>query len=279
VTPHVPAGNGAAAWGLTLSPVVAAAGLYLWGRLRLSRSGIGWPAGRTWAALAGSACVAAALAPPLADRDGYFPAHVVGHLLLAMLAPLLLALSAPVTLALRALPRGSGWAGAPRTLLLGALHSRSARVLTWPVTVVVLEVGSLYALYLGPLFGWMHEQPWLHLFVHAHMFLSGCLLSWLLVGPDPLPHRPSTRARVLVLLLVAGSHDVLAKVMYAVALPAAGPVEQVRLGAQWLFYGGDLVELLLAVALMTAWYRRTGRRVAHERRRAPAPVAVRAGRA
>jgi putative membrane protein len=276
VSPHAPAAGGTAAWALALSPVLVAAALYLWGRRRLSRAGIAWAAGRTWAALGGLGCVAAALAPPLADRAGSFPVHVAQHLLLAMLAPLLLALSAPVTLALRALPRGGGAAGAARALLLGALHSRTARGLTRPATVVVLEVGSVYAFYLGPVFGWVHEQPWLHLLVHAHMFLTGCLLSWLLVGPDPLPHRPSTRARVLVLLCVAGSHDVLAKVMYAHALPtAAGPVDQVRLGAQWLFYGGDVVEVLLVVALMTAWYRRSGRRMAHERRRARAPVAVR----
>ncbi|NEK95157.1 cytochrome c oxidase assembly protein [Modestobacter muralis] len=246
-----------------------AALLYVLARRRLVSRGGAWPAARTWAALGGMLCLAVALTPPLADRTGYFPAHVAQHLLTVMLAPLLLALSAPVTLALRSLPVVPGPTGAPRRLLLEFLHSPLLRVLTTPLVVAVLEVGSLYGLYLTPLFGALHDHAWLHVLVHTHMFLSGCLLSWLLVSPDPMPHRPSVTVRVVLLIVVAGGHNILAKLMYARALPAgAGPVEEVQLGAQWMYYGGDLIDVLLAVALLAGWYRRSGRALRHERRRA-----------
>jgi len=269
---HEHAGSDAASgWVLALLPVSVAALLYLLARGRLVSGGGTWPAGRLWAALGGLTCLAVALTPPLAGRTGYFPAHIAQHLLTVMLAPLLLALSAPVTLALRSLPVAPGPAGAPRRLLLEFLHSRLVRVLTTPLVVAVLEVGSLYGLYLTPLFGALHQHPWAHLLIHTHMFLSGCLLSWLLISPDPMPHRPSITVRVVLLIVVAGSHNVLAKLMYAHALPAAaGPVEEVRLGAQWMYYGGDLIDVLLAVALLGTWYRRSGRALRHEQRRTAA---------
>jgi len=104
--------------------------------------------------------------------------------------------------------------------------------------------------------------------VHAHMFLAGCLFSWYVVGRDPMPRRPGTLARAMVLFLVAGSHDLLAKLMYAHALPVAGgSPDPIRDGARLMFYGGEVIDLLLATALMTQWYARTGRQLHHTRRR------------
>jgi putative membrane protein len=179
-----------------------------------------------------------------------------------MLAPLLLAWSAPVTLALRTLPRR------PRRALLGALHSRPVRVLSLPAVVVALELGSLAVLYLTPLYGSVHADRVLHVLVHGHMVLTGCLVSWLLAGVDPMPGRPSTPVRLGVLVLLAGGHAVLAKLVYADPPVALGAVEEVRRGAELLYYGGDVVELLLAVSVMAEWWRRSGRRLRAEQRRA-----------
>lgn len=194
-----------------------------------------------------------------------FPVHVAQHLLLAMLAPFLLALGAPVTLALRTLPR----AGHRR--LLEVLHSRAARVLTLPPLILVLDIGGMYAYYLGPLFATSHVHPWLHLVVHTHMFFAGCLLSWYVVGRDPIPRRTSTRNTVIVLILAAGSHDLLSKLMYAHLLPhGGGTPDQIRAGSQIMFYGGDAIDVALTLAIMITWYTRAGRQLAHDRRRAAA---------
>ncbi|SDS41206.1 cytochrome c oxidase assembly protein [Actinopolymorpha singaporensis] len=255
---------------LALVPVVAGAVAYGRAAGRLRARGVRWPWRRTAAAAAGLAGLLAILTPvltltPLMPPGAHFPVHVVRHLVLAMLAPLLLALSAPVTLALRTL------GGDARRLLLALLHSRVVRVVTLAPVVLVLEVGGMYAFYLTPLFAAAGREPALGLLVDVHMLLAGCLLTWYVAGRDPMPRRPSTRTAAVVLLLAAGSHDVLAKLMYAETLPrAAGGAEQVRLGAQVMFYGGDAVEVLLATALLTGWYARVGRRLRAERRRAAA---------
>jgi putative membrane protein len=211
--------------------------------------------GRVAAAALGLGCLLATLTPPLADAMT-FDRHAVRHLLLAMLAPLAFALSAPVTLALRTFPRR------PRRALLALLHSQPARALTTAPVVLALDVGGMYAFYLTPLYSASHHRPWLSALVDLHMLLAGCLLSWYLVGRDPMPSPPSTRTRLVVLLLAAGSHDLLAKLMYAHQLPAhGGSTEQLQLGAQIMFYGGDVVEVALAVLVLANWYARTGRQL------------------
>ncbi len=127
--------------------------------------------------------------------------------------------------------------------------------------MLVLEIGAMYLYYLTPLYMLAEHVGWLHPFVHVHMFLARCLLSWFLIGRDPLPTRPHTRTRLLVLFAAARCHDLMAKLMYAHLLPrGAGAPGSVELGAQFMFYGGDIVYLLLATRCF--W---TGTAAAHAR--------------
>ena len=157
--------------------------------------------------------------------------------------------------------------------------SRPLRLVTSAPVVLLLDLGGLYAYYLTPVFGWTHLHPAAHLLVHVHMVAAGYLLSGYLIGGDPLPHRGTARVRLLVLLVAFAAHDVLAKLMYAHALPAVATAEEARSAAVLLYYGGDAVELGVAVALLAQWYAASGRDLARQRRReqaaAPAP-AVRA---
>jgi putative copper resistance protein D len=83
--------------------------------------------GRTVAFLAGMGAFALATLSGVATYDTtLLSVHMVQHMVLTMVVPLLLALGAPVTLALRTLPRR------PRRWLLAVLHSRVARVLSFP---------------------------------------------------------------------------------------------------------------------------------------------------
>ena len=260
--------NGPAAVALTLA--VLGGGAYAAAVARLRRRGDGWPPARSAAAAAGLVLLAAALLPPLAEVTS-FPGHVARHLLAAMAAPVALALGAPVTLALRTLP------GPGRRALLSAVRSRPVRWVTTAPAVLLLAAGGAWAYYLTPLFAAAHHRPWLGALVHVHMFLAGCLLAWYLAGPDPLP-RPRTGTALAVLVLAAGSHDVLAKLMYAHALPHhGGPAAEIRRGAQVMFYGGDVVTVALAVAVLSAWYARTGRELRRAARREVAPSGELAG--
>jgi putative membrane protein len=260
VTPHhlhdAAAGAGAVEL-LVLAGALVLAAVYGAAAVRTARSPRGWPPGRTAAFLLGCALLAASAAPPLAAAAHHDPrAHAVVHLLAGMYAPVALVLGAPVTLLLRS--------GTPavRRAVAPVLRSRALRVLSHPVTALLLGPASLALLYLTPLFAATQHDPLLHGLVHLHVVASGCLLAWVVAGPDPAPHRPGYGVRLLVLGVSAAAHAVLAKTMYAGAHPrgTGQDPEQLRAAAELMYYGGDVAELALAVAVCAAWYWRPVRR-------------------
>ena len=229
---------------------------------RVRRRGVRWPVIRVAAMLAGSLCTAAAVLPPIASHDELFPVNVAQHLLLGMAAPAFLALSAPVTLALRTLPRR------PRRILLRLLHGFPVAVLAAPATAVVLDLGGLYALYLTGLYQAAEHSDLVHAAVHMHMFLAGCLLSWAVIGIDPIRRRPGTCVKLTALVIAAAGHDTLARLIYAWNLPAGGgPTASRHTGAELMYYGGTVIEVALAAVVMAQWYLASGRAVARTRRR------------
>lgn len=214
------------------------------------RRGRTWPAGRTLAWASGCVLATAAVAGPLAAAAmSSWTAHMAGHVLLGMLGPLLLVLGAPVTLALNALPVGAA------RRLSRVLRSRPLRVLTEPGVAAVLDVGGLWVLYGTPVLDVAHDHPLLDVVVHVHVLLAGYLFTAVLVGADPLPHRRATRHLLVVLVLALAAHDVLAKRLYAEAT-GVEPADEQR-GALLMYYGGDAVDLALAVLVCARWYRRT----------------------
>ena len=230
--------------------------------IRLRWRGDRWPASRAACLVAGSLCVAAAVLPPISSHDEFFPVHAGQHLLLGMTGPAFLALSAPVTIALRTLPRG------PRRLLLRILHSRPAVVLSAPATAVLLDIGGLYALYLTGLYSAAERNELVHAAVHLHMFLAGCLLSWAIIGVDPIRRRPGIKARLAALIIGAAGHDTLAKLLYAHNLPdGGGTITGRHAGAELMYYGGTIIDLALAIIVMAQWYQLTGRELARTARR------------
>ncbi|MEU6117278.1 cytochrome c oxidase assembly protein [Streptomyces sp. NPDC047117] len=216
------------------------------GRLHPGRSRHPW---RTASFLTGCALAAGALLPPLGPfAHGDFRGHMAQHLLIGMYAPLALVLGAPVTLLLRTLPP------ARARRLTGPLHSRPARCVAHPVVALLLSTGSLAVLYGTPLYDVTAAHPALHWLVHAHFLLSGCLFAWVVAGPDPAPARPGVPARLVVLGVAVALHATFSQLLYGGFLIGVhAPVDQVRGGAELMYYGGDLAELLLAGALVATW--------------------------
>jgi putative membrane protein len=248
------------------------AGLYLAGLRALRRRGRPWDRRRTAAFVASCAALLVALASPLAARDDELPVHMAQHLLSGMLAPALLALSAPVSLALRTAPRPV------RQRLLVLLRSRVVGVLTRPVVAGTVNVAGLWVLYLTPLYAATLEHPLLHEAVHVHVVLAGCLLAWPLVSPDPVAERGAFGTRLTVLVVTAGLHAALAKLLYAGHLGGGlgdtMAADELHAGALVMSYGGDLVDVLLLIALFSRWHADRGRAWAREQRRAGTSVSV-----
>ena len=261
----------------TLALVLAAA-LYLYGVRRLTGRGDAWPVLRTVSFLGGGlGSVAIALLSGLAAYDEVlFGAHMVQHMLLAMVAPVFLALGAPVTLALRTLP------GRPRGALLGLLHSRVVRVLTFPAVPWVLFIGSPFALYFSGWYPATLEHPVLHDLLHAHFLVAGSLFFWPIIGVDPVPGRVSHPFRMLMLFATMPFHaflgvaimsvgddgkGLLAATHYLPLIGRADAVYQQQLGGGFIWASGDLVGLLFIFTAAVQWMRASEREAAREDRR------------
>ncbi|WP_236052487.1 MULTISPECIES: cytochrome c oxidase assembly protein [Streptomyces] len=208
-----------------------------------------WHAWRTVAFCAGVGLLAVALLPPVAPfahRD--FRGHMVQHMLIGMYAPLALVLGAPVTLLLRTLP-------APRARrLTTVLHGGPARLLAHPAVALLLSAGTLPVLYFTPLYETVMDQQAGHWLLHAHFLLAGCLFAHSVAGPDPAPGRPGVRARLVCLGCAIAVHAVTAQLMYGgFWVDVHAPVPEVQGGAEIMYYGGDIAELLLAAALVATW--------------------------
>lgn len=261
---------GATAWLVALLVAAALALPYAAGvaahRARMPRA---WSPWRTASWCAGALLVGVALSPALAAVPDPAVRHMVQHLLLGMLAPLGLVLAAPVTLLLGAAStRG-------RRAVAAVLAAGPVRVLTHPAAAALLHVGGLVVLHLTPLSALAGRSGAVHGLVLLHFVLAGALFTWAVAGPDPAPHRPGVLTRLVVLVVAGGVHGALAKYLYAHAdrLPPGGghTVAQGEAAARWMAYGGDVAEVLLAVALLAGWYR--ARRAADTRAARAARVA------
>jgi len=191
---------------------------YITAVVRLRRSGVSWPWWRTTAWIAGTVSLFAVTGTWL---NGYsmvlFSVHMTQHMVLSLVTPLLLLLAAPVTLALRTLPRGKGAAGAPRALLLDALHSRFARFVSHPLFTVPLFIASLYGVYFTPLFDVLMGNAVGHQLMLAHFVVTGLLFFGPIVAQDPWPRTLSHPGRMLELFLPVPFHA-----FFGVAIMLAG---------------------------------------------------------
>jgi putative membrane protein len=242
-------------------------GLYLWGALRLRRRGDRWPVGRTLLfLLPGVGGLAAVTVTGVAGYDDtLLSVHMVQHMVLTMVAPIFLALGAPVTLALRVLPRRS------RRVLQSVLHSRIARLLTFPLVAFGFMVVTPFALYFSDLYRLTLEHEWLHELTHVHFVLVGCLFFWPLIGLDPLPGRWPYAGRALLMFLSTPFHTVLGLTIMqstellggdwypSLGLSWADPAADQRAAGGILWAGGELVSVTMLAVLVVQWMRASDR--------------------
>jgi putative membrane protein len=252
--------------------LVLAAGLYLYGVHRLHSRGDRWPVLRTVLfLLPGLGSIAFVSVTGIEAYDTtLLSVHMVQHMFLAMIAPIFLALGAPVTLALRTLP------ARPRHALVRVLHSRPARVLTYPLLAYALFVANPFALYFTGLYRLTLQHELLHEWVHLHFLVTGCLFFWPLLGLDPLPGRWPYPGRALLMLLSTPFHAVLGLTIMqsssliggdwypALHLSWADPKQDQVLAGGILWAGGEIVSVTMLAVLVVQWMRdadREARRV------------------
>jgi putative copper resistance protein D len=265
--------------------LVVAAGLYLYGVHRLRTRGDRWPLSRTLLFVgAGLGSIAAVTVSGLHAYDTtLISVHMVQHMVLSMVAPIFLALGAPITLALRVLR------GAPRRRLLAVLHSRVARVFSFPLVAYALFVANPFVLYFSGLYRLTLENALAHEVVHAHFILTGCLFFWPLVGLDPLPGRWPYPGRALLMVLSVPFHTVLGLTIMqsttlfggdwypSLGLSWADPWNDQKVAGGILWAGGEFVSVTMIGVLLMQWFKqseREARRIDRELDRQEAAAAA-----
>jgi cytochrome c oxidase assembly factor CtaG len=266
-----------------ISPVlfvllVWATGLYLYGVWRLHDRGDKWPIGRTLSfVVGGMGSFFFATSSGLAVYDDtLLSVHMVQHMVLSMAVPVFCALGAPVTLALRTLHKR------PRAVLLSVLHSRVARVLTFPPLTFALFVISPWALYFTGWYDATLHSDFLHELMHLHLVIVGALFFTPIVGIDPVPGRVAYPFRLLLLVLTLPFHaflgvtimsqDTLIGHGWYPALHASmpwlpNPFDDQHLAGGILWASGDLVGISVFGVLFFQWVRSSMAEARREDRR------------
>jgi putative membrane protein len=236
-------------------PFVVVGILYILAVIKSNREYKQWSFYRIAFWVSGVVCAVMAVAGPLAQRAHHdFTVHMVGHLLLGMLAPLLMVLAAPMTLVLRTL----NVTLARRFTRL--LKSWPVRFLSDPIVASLLSVGGLWVLYVTDLFVTIHQNIILHVLIHIHVFLAGYLFTLSMIYIDPTLHRTSYTYRAIVLILALTGHGILSKYIYANP-PTGISVSQAEMGGMLMYYGGDAVDMVMIFILCYQWYRATRPRI------------------
>jgi len=265
---------------------VTALALYWWGFLRLWRRGDRWPVHRValWT-LAWLIVLVLSVTRVWSYSAALFSVHMAEHMALNMGVPVLVVLSGPITLLLRA-----GRVSAPgepyriRDAVNAFLHWGPVRVITHPLVVWVVFIGSFYALYFSGLFDEAMKYHWAHQLMMLHFVVAGCLFYGLAVGvdtpPRPIPHVAKLgfvfaampfHAFFAVAVLSGGA--VIGQNFYT-SLDLAWPHDLAadqQIGGQIAWATGELPLLIIIVALVGQWFR-SDQREAKRRDRA-----VRAG--
>ena len=194
--------------GAFLGILIFITALYIRGVVILAKRGDKWPVGRTIAfALAIAATDFATSGGLGAYAHFAFSYHMVAHMILGMVAPIGFVLSAPITLALRTLPIGrTADERGIRGNLIALLHSKYFRVISNPVVALAIFDGSLFLLYMTPLFGDLMQSHQGHLFMNIHFLLAGTLFFHVIVGIDPSPKRVPYIVRIIILFAAMSIH-------------------------------------------------------------------------
>jgi len=206
--------------------------------------------------------------------DTLISVHMIQHMILSMVTPVFLCLGAPVTLALRVLPLV--W----RKRLVALLHSRFAKVMSFPLVAGILFVATPFTLYMS---GWYQatlENDYLHEITHIHFVLVGSLWFWPLLGIDPVPNRLAHPFRLLAIFATLPFHAILGlTIMQDNDLIAASyynsqhrtwgstPITDQHAAGGILWGSGDLVGLLVFIVLAVQWAQHSKREGEREDRR------------
>jgi cytochrome c oxidase assembly factor CtaG len=244
--------------------VVIAAGLYLWGVLKVRRRHPArpWPRWRTALFLGGLAVVVIATQSGIGSYDDVlFWDHMIQHLLLLMVAPPMLVVGQPATLLLHASRNPL------HTWTKKFLRSHVITWITWPPFGTALYVATIIGTHLTSFMNVVLANETVHNGEHVLYLVAGYLYFLPLIGREPIRWRVSYPSRIFLLFLampvdaftglVLGSESGNPFPNLAHGRPgwAPSPISDVHIGGAVMWVGGAGIMFALTMAVFFAWSR------------------------
>jgi cytochrome c oxidase assembly factor CtaG len=235
--------------------ILAAA--YLTGIAASRRAGQSWPAQYTVAFLAGLLVCGLATNSSIAVYDmSLFTAHMIGHLMLVMLAPALLVAGRPLNLLLQAT------SGRSRARIERALLGRTVSLLTAPPVALASYTVVIVGTHLTGLMNDIMRYTWAGQVEHLAYVLLGCQFFIVVIGDAPIRWKLTVPSRLFMLALSMAVDTftgiVLLQTKTAVHMnppPDAhiNPISDTQTGGAIMWFGGDGIMAFIMIIVAIGW--------------------------
>ncbi len=238
--------------------------LYLGGIVGAHRNGSGWPASRTALFLAGIGVCALATNSSIAVYDmALFSAHMIGHLMLVMLAPALIAAGRPLTLLIAA--SRPPWRPRLERAALGPVVS----LLTTPPVALACYAAIIVGTHLTGLMDTIMRSPWAGQAEHAAYLIIGGQFFTVVLGGEPIRWQLTTPARWLLLGISMAVDTFVGVILLMAPVPIArtavpglsvDALSDTHTGGAIMWVGGDGLMALVMILLVRTWITDPARR-------------------
>jgi len=233
---------------------------YLTGVLRARRNGHRWPAVYTASFLAGLGVCLLATNSSIAVYDmALFTAHMLGHLMLVMLAPALLVAGRPLNLLLAASD------GPRRARIERQLLGRTVSLLTAPPVALASYTVVIVGTHLTGLMDQIMRHTWAGQVEHLVYLVLGFQFFVVVIGDPPIRWKLAAPARLFMLALSMAVDTftgiVLLQTKTAIAMsPPPGahvnPLTDTQTGGAIMWFGGDGIMAVIMIVTAILWIHR-----------------------
>ena len=254
--------------------VVFLAAVYLVGVLRLQiRSG--WqaiPIRKMLYGITGYSILFFAVAgPPEAFSQDMFFAHMIQHILIAMVGAVLLLAATPMAAYLWAMPETIRVGLAPSLAENGWIRNINA-TLTNPRFALPAFILTLWGWHIPEAYALAVRNDLVHLAMHLSMFATSILFWWPIIGPPPVRSQLTDPQRIVYLILVVTPTAVLAAiitlsntVIYTTYIDTPHhftltPAEDQRIGGLLMWIPGNIIYLATLTTLFLRWFSQEDRK-------------------
>ncbi|HTZ43368.1 MAG TPA: cytochrome c oxidase assembly protein [Jatrophihabitans sp.] len=265
---HVPDGplmsaNLFTAWQLDAvadAVLLLVAALYLTGVAAARRNQRRWPLPYTLSFLAGLVVCMLATNSSIAVYDmSLFTAHMIGHLMLVMVAPALIVAGRPLNLLLDAT------SGERRERIRRRLLGPTVSLLTAPPVALASYTVVIVGTHLTGLMDQIMRLTWAGQLEHLAYLLLGCQFFVVVIGDPPIRWKLAAPARLFMLALSMAVDTftgiVLLQTKTAVMMsppPSAhiNPITDTQTGGAIMWFGGDAIMAVIMIVIAILWIHR-----------------------